>query len=374
MKHLLRKVLLSLVILTVLLLLITPTQAKEPVVHALLFYSQSCPHCHKVVTEDLPPLFEKYSDQLVILGIDTSTALGYELYEAAIRYFQIPSERLGVPTVIVGETVLVGSFEIPEQFPGLINEGLAAGGINWPDFPEMQKLLESEGISDAGVVDDDKEPGVNIQNEPVDDETSITHVSEEEPLEEEPYSEEKSLGINTNLEGSVSPGEQLTLAERFARDKTGNTISVIVLIGMALSVLSVGTRVSRSLNSPKPWPRWVVPILVLIGMVVAIYMGYVEVTETEAVFFGLAGYLVIGFVWLIAVFGPKNWRNISALSIWIFSVFGALFSIYLTFLEPFVIGATCAWCLTSAIVMHLLLWATTAPAIKAWNEYRSITS
>jgi len=388
MKHLLRKVLLSLVILTVLLLLIT-----------LLFYSQSCPHCHKVVTEDLPPLFEKYSDQLVILGIDTSTALGYELYEAAIRYFQIPSERLGVPTVIIGETVLVGSFEIPEQFPGLINEGLAAGGINWPDFPEMQKLLESEGISDAGVVDDDKEPGVNIQNEPVDDETSITHVSEEEPLEEEPYSEEKSLGINTNLEGSVSPSEQLTLAERFARDKTGNTISVIVLIGMALSVLGVGTRVSRSLNSPKPWPRWVVPILVLIGMVVAIYMGYVEVTETEAVcgpvgdcntvqqssyatlfgiipigIFGLAGYLVIGFVWLIAVFGPKNWRNISALSIWIFSVFGALFSIYLTFLEPFVIGATCAWCLTSAIVMHLLLWATTAPAIKAWNEYRSITS
>jgi len=41
---------------------------------------------------------------------------------------------------------------------------------------------------------------------------------------------------------------------------------------------------------------------------------------------------------------------------------GTLFSIYLTFLEPFVIGATCAWCLTSAIIMTALLWLTAGPA------------
>jgi len=38
------------------------------------------------------------------------------------------------------------------------------------------------------------------------------------------------------------------------------------------------------------------------------------------------------------------------------TAFGTLFSIYLTFLEPFVIGATCAWCLSSAIIMTLLIW------------------
>lgn len=36
---------------------------------------------------------------------------------------------------------------------------------------------------------------------------------------------------------------------------------------------------------------------------------------------------------------------------------GSAFSIYLTFLEPFVIGATCAWCLTSAVLMTVLLVA-----------------
>ena len=45
--------------------------------------------------------------------------------------------------------------------------------------------------------------------------------------------------------------------------------------------------------------------------------------------------------------------------------FGVLFSIYLTFLEPFVIGASCAWCLSSAIVMTLILWASTGPALES---------
>ena len=30
---------------------------------------------------------------------------------------------------------------------------------------------------------------------------------------------------------------------------------------------------------------------------------------------------------------------------------GTIFSAYLTFLEPFVIGATCGWCLVSAVMM-----------------------
>ena len=40
---------------------------------------------------------------------------------------------------------------------------------------------------------------------------------------------------------------------------------------------------------------------------------------------------------------------------------GLAFSIYLTFLEPFVIGASCAWCLTSAVIMTVLLWLTAVP-------------
>ena len=55
----------------------------------------------------------------------------------------------------------------------------------------------------------------------------------------------------------------------------------------------------------------------------------------------------------------------SILSLWGMAWIGAIFSIYLTFLEPFVIGATCMWCLTSAVVMTLLLWATTPAALQS---------
>ena len=37
------------------------------------------------------------------------------------------------------------------------------------------------------------------------------------------------------------------------------------------------------------------------------------------------------------------------------ALFGTGFSIYLTFLEPFVIGATCMWCLSSAIILTVIL-------------------
>ena len=83
---------------------------------------------------------------------------------------------------------------------------------------------------------------------------------------------------------------------------------------------------------------------------------------------GVAGYLVIGLAWIMQKLDQGQWKYYGALAAWAFSLFGVLFFIYLTFLEPFVIGATCAWCLTGAVVMTLLLWASTPPAIDAWKD------
>jgi uncharacterized membrane protein/thiol-disulfide isomerase/thioredoxin len=433
MKHRFCIISLSLTIITVLFIPISAAQAEEPVVHALLFFSPSCPHCHKVITEDLPPILEQFSDQLLIVGIDTYTEQGHKLYEAIVNTYQIPPERLGVPTMVVGESILVGSLEIPEHFPNIIEDGLATGGIGWPDIPEVLKLLTNEGISDSNETTEGVESGDLPENKPVYDDASNAdidnmvqedsvdekangdevndkvknsssdehvegaEVPEEALLPEDMRSEDGSPGISTSLEEAVLAADQSILKERFARDKTGNTVSIIVLFGMIFSVIGVGVRVSHRSIKIKSWPSWVIPVILFVGIVVAVYMSYVEVTQTEAIcgpvgdcntvqqssyaslfgiipigIFGVAGYLAIGFVWLISVFGHKKWRKLSSLTIWVLSLFGALFSIYLTFLEPFVIGATCAWCLTSAIAMGLLLWTSTAPAIKVWNEYRPI--
>ena len=115
--------------------------ANPPVVHAVLFYSPTCPHCHEVITNVLPPLAQKYGAQLQILGIDVSQEAGLALYRSAVSYFNIPDDRLGVPTLVVGNDVLVGSAEIPEIFPGLIDIGLQAGGVNWPDIPGLKEAM-----------------------------------------------------------------------------------------------------------------------------------------------------------------------------------------------------------------------------------------
>ena len=51
-------------------------------------------------------------------------------------------------------------------------------------------------------------------------------------------------------------------------------------------------------------------------------------------------------------------------------MFGTLFSIYLTFLEPFVIGASCAWCLASAVLMTAILVMSAKPAAHAYARIR----
>jgi uncharacterized membrane protein len=83
---------------------------------------------------------------------------------------------------------------------------------------------------------------------------------------------------------------------------------------------------------------------------------------------GFYGYTVLGLGWLLRDRGPLRWNTLLATGLWLLALFGTLFSIYLTVLEPFVIGATCMWCVTSAILMTLLLWASTPAAVEAWRK------
>jgi uncharacterized membrane protein len=63
-----------------------------------------------------------------------------------------------------------------------------------------------------------------------------------------------------------------------------------------------------------------------------------------------------------------DWAKVALLAM---AALGTLFSIYLTFLEPFVIGATCAWCLTSAVVMTLVMLLAARPGFEALERVRA---
>jgi uncharacterized membrane protein len=86
----------------------------------------------------------------------------------------------------------------------------------------------------------------------------------------------------------------------------------------------------------------------------------------------LFGYTAIFISWLVARYANDYLADLAVISLFIMTAFGTLFSIYLTFLEPFVIGATCAWCLTSAIIMTILMLLSVSPAKTVFSGFAKI--
>jgi uncharacterized membrane protein len=77
---------------------------------------------------------------------------------------------------------------------------------------------------------------------------------------------------------------------------------------------------------------------------------------------GLLGYIALLAAWLAQKFIPKL-KKASAIGFWGLAFLAVIFSLYLTYLEPFVIRAVCIWCLSSAMIVTLLLLLGTPHAV-----------
>jgi uncharacterized membrane protein len=125
-----------------------------------------------------------------------------------------------------------------------------------------------------------------------------------------------------------------------------------------------------------------------------VYLSYVETTGAEAIcgpvgdcnsvqeseyalLFGILPIAVLGLVGYVAILAAYVVGRVADgvasdyadAATFLMAVFGLVFSTYLTFLEPFVIGATCAWCLTSAVCM---IGVTLLSAGPGWTALRGI--
>lgn len=130
-----------------------------------------------------------------------------------------------------------------------------------------------------------------------------------------------------------------------------------------------------------------IPVLIIMGIGVAAYLSYVETQSVEAIcgpvgdcntvqqsryatlfgflpvgVLGLLGYLGMLAAWLTRKYLPR-FAKPADIAFFGMALFAVIFSIYLTYLEPFVIGAVCIWCLTSAVIVTLLLLLGTPPVV-----------
>jgi uncharacterized membrane protein len=356
--------------------IIPSADAQSPVVRAVLFFSPTCPHCHTVMNEDLPRIFEEFSglinvvywppvegdvleewpdiiafygEKYELLYINIASPLGAELYLISEERFNIPNERIGVPRMVIGETVLVGALEIPETLPLLIQAGLDDNGIPWPDINGLDVAL------------------------------SLV-----------PRPSEPTSGNNSQ----VLPEAEPSLIENYMIDPVGNSLAVIVLVGMVISIFITGFKFrTEPTLKPSRWKWWAIPLLSIGGVIVAGYLAYTDASGSLAVcgpigdcntvqqssyavilgsihvsYIGLVGYLAIFVAWLVAHFNKDRISQWAQLSVLIMTTFGTVFLIYLTFLEPFVIGATCSWCLVSAIIITAQMLLAINPAATARSQ------
>ena len=209
----------------------------------------------------LPPIQNQYGEKLDIVGVNVNTQDGLALYQAAFERFQISQERLGVPTMILGEDVLVGDQEIPDRLPGLIEASLAQGGLDWPDIPGLKETLGSP----TPVVKEESVP------------TAVLLLDEPDSLQ--------TLPTPTLLPGlDLSGGHSGNWRSRYVLDPIGNTLSVVVLaamLGVLVWTFIVLFRTSREVL-PESVSRFI-PALCLVGILVAGYLAFIETTNTAAV-------------------------------------------------------------------------------------------
>lgn len=343
--------------------------APDSTVKAVLFYSPTCPHCHTVINDTLIPLMDQYGDRFLVIGIDITQPGGQTLYNASTERFRIPQEMSGVPRLIVGDNVLIGSLQIPEELPGIIEAGLASGGIAWPDIPGLAEALaagEQAEQAEAAAPETPAttpEPAVAAAATPLPDATTTPEV----------------VAITAD---SVPPA-----GVDVGGLPDGGGLAAIILGVMLLALAYAGFRIYSAratlFSSGGAWDRAItsplILVLALLGLGVAGYLAYVEITHTAAVcgpvgecnvvqssdyaqvlgipvaVLGIFNYLAIMGLWIIHRTAAGNWRRWTAWALLLMTTFGVLFSIYLTLLELFVIDAVCMWCLSSAIITTALL-------------------
>jgi uncharacterized membrane protein len=142
---------------------------------------------------------------------------------------------------------------------------------------------------------------------------------------------------------------------------------------------------------------WAVPVLALMGLGTALYLSYVEITHVEAIcgpvghcnivqssphaqlmgipiaVLGALSYIAIVFLWIGQRILPDRLSALSLSSLAMLTIFGTGFSIYLTILEMFVIQAICAWCLSSAVIMTLLMILVARSINGRWLQLKVVT-
>ena len=182
----------------------------------------------------------------------------------------------------------MGSVDIPGQFPVLIEQYLAAGGVDWPDIPGLATAIAQAQTAPAAATP------ATATSSPTTPAAPATLLAPTLAPTAAPMATRPAPKPTAGL--LMASGTSDGFRARFDRDPIGNGLAVIVLVGMVAGVVWVVARRPwrawgwRTPASPSwrtgPAGRfadWAVPLLSIVGLGIASYLAYVETQQVQAV-------------------------------------------------------------------------------------------
>ncbi|MBV7338607.1 vitamin K epoxide reductase family protein [Chloroflexi bacterium TSY] len=126
--------------------------------------------------------------------------------------------------------------------------------------------------------------------------------------------------------------------------------------------------------------NWLLFILILLGLLISGYLSYAKLFGTSTIclggsqscdlvqnsvyayllgipiaYLGFLTYVVLLFLWLIKITDWQEWGELAVQIFFGITLIGSIFSLYLTYIELFVLYEICQWCVASAFVIWVLL-------------------
>ncbi|MEN8177757.1 MAG: vitamin K epoxide reductase family protein [Pseudomonadota bacterium] len=288
---------------------------------AVLFYPAFCEECPAVIDDFLFPLTASQGERLELYPVDITEPPGDEIFKQVLQRFGAKPDAWDKPALLTGGLLLRGKAEITDGLPPLLAGDLASELTTWPDLPGLQALISGE-----------------------------------------------------ESDGTQAPGS--------ASDQIAAALAWAVMAGMLLSLGFSASRLvkqGRSLLDASGLRSWSLPVFALLGLGIGVYLSSVALTHNQAMcgpigdcmsvqaspyaklfdipmsMWGVVFYLGILLLWFSQRVLTGVWGQRSMLGLIVFSLFGVIFSVYLTSLELFVIHAVCIWCLTSAVLATLIM-------------------
>ena len=395
-------------------------ETSRPQVNGLLFFKPDCRQCERLQRAILPDIKKKFGDQITILTLNTTHQKAGQLYLNALVDLGIPFSQ-PLPIVIFGDQIWSDPAEIASQLPLKVSSWLNGSGSQWPAVSGLKSFLDTiQGLPES------EKKQFFVSANPGTFQFMLSDMGEK--FNRDPLGNGYGVAVLISMIFIVCFSLFLFFRSRSPEIDLFSQWLILVLSILGIAVAWQLAEVDLIVQSQKPfwntfesqlaafvlagmvtafgfslwavfgssevkiafWQTWMIPLLLAIGFVAAGYLTYVDATQAEAVcgavgdcnavqqseysklfgvvsvgVLGLLGHILLAITWGLGQFGPIKWRGKFRILLWGILQIGVCFFIYLTFLEPFVIGATCFWCITTAMAMTQQLFIALRPAIQA---------